>query len=117
MAWFEARLNQLFAPVAWLLLWDVHCLSALERWRQRYRTTLGTWLNAVAELEALSSLATYTLEHPTFVFLEVVNGAPNTRRGCTNLPIQERVFELYSRLNLPELHLLQFRPRGTDILT
>jgi hypothetical protein len=60
----EARGNQFFAPLAFLLLWTVHLSFAIERWRRECGPHLGTWLKAVGELEALSSLAGYAYEHP-----------------------------------------------------
>ena len=60
----DQRKNQIFAIVAWLLMWTVHCALALERWRRASGRDLGVWLEMVGELEALASVAQYTYEHP-----------------------------------------------------
>jgi hypothetical protein len=68
--------NQLFAPVAFLFQWmPLHAIQ-VERWRARNGAAAGAWLDAVAELEALSALAGYAHEHPEHVFPEVLDRAP-----------------------------------------
>src|SRR5205085_8327747 len=41
-----------------------------------HRATLAEWLDAIGEIEALSSFATYAFEHPADPFPEVGGGAP-----------------------------------------
>jgi hypothetical protein len=67
----DARRNQLFAPVAALLLWKTQCALALERWRLRFGPALERWLDAAAEIEALSSLAGFAFERPDACFPEL----------------------------------------------
>jgi hypothetical protein len=69
----EHLLIRLMGP---LLLWDVHLVYALERWRRASRPALRRWLEAVGEMEALSSLAGYHYEHPDDVFPELDAGTP-----------------------------------------
>ncbi|MCA9727412.1 MAG: DNA mismatch repair protein MutS [Candidatus Eisenbacteria bacterium] len=71
----EARRNSLFAPIAFLFLWDVQFAFAIERWRERVGTRVEEWLDAVAELEALSSLAGYAFERPDDPFPELSEDA------------------------------------------
>jgi len=59
-----------------LLLWDLHLIFAIERWRRSSGPALRRWLAAVGEMEALSSLAAYRYEHPADVFPEVIEGTP-----------------------------------------
>ena len=67
----DARRNQLFAPLAALLLWGVQLGLAIEAWRQRSGARIGAWLEALGELEALCSLASHAWEHPGDPFPEV----------------------------------------------
>jgi len=66
---FDARRNEVFrffiGPV---LLWDWHCLAALERWRADHGTRVRQWLDALGEIEALVSLATYAADRPEHAF-------------------------------------------------
>lgn len=72
----EARQNQMFAPIATLLLWDVQFAFAFESWRRQYGAHVARWLDAVGELEALCALAAYAYEHPTDSIPEVVEDGP-----------------------------------------
>jgi DNA mismatch repair ATPase MutS len=72
--WLNARLNQLFAPFALLLLWTTQHAFAIELWRSRAGPAVGRWLGAVGEFEALCALAAYTYEHPGDPFPEIVTG-------------------------------------------
>ncbi len=67
-------LNQFFAPIGFALLWrPVHALL-VERWRRRAGAAVARWLDAVAELEALSSLAGHAFEHPADPFPALLDG-------------------------------------------
>ncbi len=68
--------NQLFAPIAFLLQWTPLHALLVERWRAASGGAAGEWLDAVAELEALSAIAGYAHARPEHVFPEVLDRAP-----------------------------------------
>jgi hypothetical protein len=70
------RGNQLFAPIALLLLWGTQLAFALEAWRARCGHRLGSWLEVLGELEALCDLAAHAFEHPADPFPELVDAGP-----------------------------------------
>ena len=70
----DSRRNQLFAGIAALTMWDVHCALAIETWRATHGHAVAAWLTAVAELEALSFVAGFAWEHPDDVYPEIVEG-------------------------------------------
>jgi hypothetical protein len=76
VALLDARRNQFFAPFAVLLLWTTHVALAIERWRVRSGARIGDWIEAVGEIEALASLASFSFEHETFAMPEVVEEGP-----------------------------------------
>ena len=51
----DSRRNQLFAPVAAILLWEIQLAYAIEGWRKENGAAIAGWLGAVSELEAFSS--------------------------------------------------------------
>jgi hypothetical protein len=76
--------NQFFAPFAFVLQWTLLHAHAVEAWRVAHGHAVRGWLDAVAELEALSSLAGHDFEHPDHVvpeILEVAPGAPARLEG------------------------------------
>lgn len=66
--------NQFFAPIAFVLLVPAQLALAIERWRQHAGAKIPRWLDAVAEIEAFSSLAGFAYEHPNDPFPELVEG-------------------------------------------
>ncbi len=56
------------------LMYSVQLAWAVQRWRRRHGGAVRLWLEAVAEMEALLSLATYSYEHPGDGFPEFVEG-------------------------------------------
>lgn len=68
--------NLLFLPVSLLLLWPVQLACVIDRWRARHGREIARWIEALAEIEALGSLAGYAYEHPSDVFPEIVDDGP-----------------------------------------
>jgi hypothetical protein len=71
----NSRQNQLFAPIAAVMLWTPQVAFAIDRWRARSGPYLGQWLEALGEFEALCSLAGYMYEHPADPFPQLEDGA------------------------------------------
>lgn len=74
--WLAARRNPMFLPIRLLLLWDVRMAEHIGRWRAACGERVRDWCDAVAELEALSSLAAYSHENPDDPFPTVTDGPP-----------------------------------------
>jgi hypothetical protein len=71
----EARNAGFFAVFANVfLLWDVFAAAALLRWRARSGAAVRRWIESMAAVEALASLATFAWEHPGFAYPEVDGG-------------------------------------------
>ncbi|HEV7734865.1 MAG TPA: DNA mismatch repair protein MutS [Candidatus Binatia bacterium] len=73
----DARRNQVFAPVGWLLLWTTQVALSLESWRAACGPSVAGWLAAVGEVEALCALAAYAWEHPEQPFPTLTTGPPS----------------------------------------
>ena len=72
----DSRHNAFARLFGFFLLWDLHLARAVERWRLACGPSLGAWLDAAGELEALSSLAAFHFECPGHAWPEVADGAP-----------------------------------------
>ena len=66
--------NQMFAPIALLLLVRSQIAIAIARWHAQHGRAVAGWLRSVGELEALSALGTYAFEHPADPFPILVDG-------------------------------------------
>lgn len=56
------------------LLWTTQVAFAIENWRARCGRSVGPWLTALGEMEALCSLARYAYEHPNDPFPQLIEG-------------------------------------------
>lgn len=74
--WLDCTRNVYFGAVAPLLLWKTQLAFAFESWRAISGPAIGPWLAAVAEFEALCSLAAYAYENPTDPFPELLAEGP-----------------------------------------
>lgn len=72
VGYFDQRLN-IFVGLGLnlVILYDIQCLFALEYWKKDNKKSLGSWLESVAELDALLSLATFSYNHPEFTFPQI----------------------------------------------
>jgi len=62
------RHNSLYAIINIITLWDYHCMTALEKWKDESGHLIKEWIHVIGELEALSSLAIINFDHPDWVF-------------------------------------------------
>jgi DNA mismatch repair ATPase MutS len=75
--------------------WPLHLASAIESWRREFGPTVIAWLSAVAEYEAMISLAAYAYEHPDDRFPSFIEAGPArfeaTRLGHPLVPAARMV--------------------------
>ncbi len=62
----EWRGNQLFLPLATMLLWGTNCAFAIERWRREHGAEIEAWIAGIGELEALVDLGRFAYERPEY---------------------------------------------------
>jgi hypothetical protein len=65
--------NLFFRPIAALLVWMPQFAMAIEKWRIHYGPYVGGWVSAIAEFEAMSSLACFAYERPDASFPELAD--------------------------------------------
>jgi len=64
--------NLIFLILSMPFLWGTHAAWAIEAWRARHGRHIRRWLDAVAEIEALSSLSAFKFEHPSDPFPSIM---------------------------------------------
>ena len=67
------RGNSMFLVINIFTLWDVQCMIALESWKEKSGRFLGRWVDTVAELEGLASLAIIHFDHQEWALPEIVS--------------------------------------------
>lgn len=69
---FDYRLNMVTGFILnGLLLWDFQCAVRLSKWKRTAGSCFPAWYQALGEMDALLSLATYSFNHPRAVFPEL----------------------------------------------
>jgi len=72
VGFLDARNNEVFKFfIGPALMWDLWCALALDNWRRRAGKAAFGWFRALAELEALASLAGFAFERPDHTFPEL----------------------------------------------
>ncbi len=61
----------LYLPLQMIFMWDFHVLGALENWRKAAGDAPAEWFEALAEFEALSSLAGLAHDNPDWCYADV----------------------------------------------
>jgi hypothetical protein len=94
LAGVEGRGSLTHAILNVLVLWDVHALAWLDRWRQRYGRDVRDCLAALGDVEALGALGMLRHDNPgwTFpIFEESADRLTGTKLGHPLLPAAARV--------------------------
>lgn len=73
--------------VNWIWSWDLRCAVRAERWRIAHGGMVEAWIDAVAELEALSSLAVPRFENPSWTFPVIDEGSVSLRLESARHPL------------------------------
>ena len=75
----DSMRNALFVPFGLLLLWTPQLAYATDSWRRRHGDRVAAWLRALAEVEALVSLASHAFENPDRTFPTLAEPAGKRR--------------------------------------
>jgi hypothetical protein len=57
-----------------LFLWDIRCVYKLWEWHGKNHKKVMVWIDVIAEIDALISLANYANNHPAYVFPKIHEG-------------------------------------------
>ncbi|MBN1272543.1 MAG: hypothetical protein JXB26_09755 [Candidatus Aminicenantes bacterium] len=88
------RLSTLHFFVNILTFWDLHCVLGIEKWKKRTGECIEQWFDALAEIDALSSLANLRFNRPDWSFPEIEESGflfKAENMGHPLIPRKERV--------------------------
>ena len=74
----EQRLKTIPFVLCLLLSGGTHIALGLNNWKRQHATAMRQWLNAWADFEALSALATYAAEHEENTYPEIITSSTPT---------------------------------------
>jgi hypothetical protein len=96
---FDNRLNVLTGLLLnGFMLWDAQCILRLEKWKIRYRDHFASWVEGMAETDALISLATFHFNFPDYCFPEFTDREMirATALGHPLIPDEQRICNDFS---------------------
>jgi hypothetical protein len=71
----DQRNNMLFGVLAnGLGLWDLKQVHTIEKWLKENASPIESWLQAVAEVDAMSSLGNFAYNHPDYTYPSIEEG-------------------------------------------
>ena len=76
--WIDAHDSLIGQILDLFMLYTIQTALAAEAWRKKHGHRMRIWIDAIGEVEALLSLATYSFEHPADPFPEFADTAPST---------------------------------------
>jgi hypothetical protein len=96
----EARRNPFLTPLMVPLLYTLHAALAAERWRRRHGREVAVWLAVLGEIEALESIAAYSVERPEDTLPQFVDGAATFKAQDLGHPLLARATRVRNDVNL-----------------
>lgn len=69
---FDNRGNMLYGALNILFLLDIVLIRLAEQWKKNYGNEVEKWMTAVAEFEALNSLAAFAHANPQYTFPQII---------------------------------------------
>lgn len=106
----DYRLNPLvFIPLNTILFWDLLQVMTLEKWKTENRDRVANWFNALAEIEALSSLANLSFNNPGWCFPELAGEESqfeSRQLGHPLIPENKRITSSFSTIGKGQVNLI-----------
>lgn len=66
---FDQRLNLVVNILLnSLAMYDIQCILALEKWKEKNNNRFGEWLETVGQIECLNSLAGFAFNYPNYTY-------------------------------------------------
>lgn len=100
---FEVRSSEvMYFLVNGFLLWDLHCVYRIERWRAETGSEVRRWFDVIGKMEALSCFANLYFNNPAWSFPRLREGGfgvkavlaghpliPEAQRVCNDIMLEE----------------------------
>jgi MutS domain V len=106
LEWLESSDNWFVKLVNRFVFWTPLCMLAIEKWRRRHGSHVSAWLSSIGDFEALSSLANFAYERPSYCFPTLCNDTPALDAIGITHPLLPRTTAIANDLSLSPAHPL-----------
>ncbi len=98
------RRNNIFMTVLLngAFFWELWQTMRIERWKEQYAHSLLAWLEAVGEMDAYCSLATFAYNHPDYVYPSVSSDSFCLEAKSLGHPLMDREKCVRNDICLPD---------------
>lgn len=90
VTWLDSHEHWMVKVLDLFVFWTPQWVLAIEAWRALHGTSVRRWIEITGEMEALTSLACYTYEHPADTFPEFVEHGPVLHAESMSHPLLPR---------------------------
>lgn len=73
-----------------LLFWELRQIMRIEKWKETYASDLPRWLEAIGEIDAYCSLATFAYNHPEYIYPEICSKPFHLQAEALGHPLMDR---------------------------
>jgi hypothetical protein len=107
---FDYRLNPIVhIPLNTFLLWDLQQIMTLEKWKTDNNQNISAWFTALANMEAVVTIATLSFNHPQWCFPSISDEKAvfvANDLGHPLIPAEKRVTNSFSTTGEKQLNLI-----------
>lgn len=87
----DQRNNQLISIILnGLIFWELRQVMRIEEWKERHAGNLTRWIEAIGEIDAYCSLATFAYNHPEYTYPEISSQPFQLQAKAMGHPLMER---------------------------
>ncbi len=94
LSFLESRGNFFYVSLNVVFLLDLHLMAAIRSWKSKYRQDIDLWIDGLARLEAVISLASFHHTFPEYCFPTITDNSYNIEGKNIGHPLihkEERV--------------------------
>jgi len=98
------RRNNIFVTILLngFFFWELWQTLRIERWKELYASSLLVWLEAVGEMDAYCSLATFAYNHPDYTYPSVSSASFCLEAKALGHPLMDREKCIRNDVHLPD---------------
>ena len=73
-----------------LFFWELRQAMRIEAWKESFAADMPQWLEAISEMDAYCSLATFAYNHPNYIFPQIASTPFSAKAKALGHPLMDR---------------------------